>query len=212
MRKELAHVRLLTGKAAEHSLANGRAVEEGRKLVEAAACRRCHTIEGRGNRLATNLDNVAWGREQAELMASITSPVENMPVFNFDAGQTEALVAYLLNGRRPTASEQAYRVQFVRGAVRVQSVFDEKCGGCHRLLTRLGPSGVGTRGPNLSGLFTDFYPQTAPGDRRWSPAVLSDWLANPRSVRLGTLMPPIPLSEAELRQVVEVLDPSPLPR
>jgi len=202
-RKELAHARLLSGRAAEHRLANGNAVMEGRKLVEAAACRRCHTIGDQGNRLATKLDSVVWKREQGDLMASITEPVENMPAFGFDRGQAEALIAFLLSRARPDASEEAYRVQFARDAIRAPSAFEDKCGGCHRLLTPLGPQGFGRRGPNLSGLFTSFYPKTAPGERTWSQKVLADWVRNPRALRPGSIMPPVLLSEAELQRINE---------
>lgn len=207
-RKELAHARLLSGRAAEHRLRNGPAVSEGRRLVEAAACRRCHTIGAGGNRLATNLDNVAWKREQPELMTSITEPVENMPVFDFDRGQAEALIAFLLSRARSDASDEAYRVQFARDASLAPSTFEDKCGGCHRLLTSLGPRGSGKRGPNLSGLLTSFYPETAPGERAWTERLLADWVANPRALRPNTVMPPVPLSEAELQQVLEsIRDP-----
>ena len=86
-RKELAHARLLSGRVAEHGLTQGKAVSEGRRMVDAAACRRCHTIGGQGNALATNLDRVVWEREQSGLMTSITRPVENMPAFGFDDDQ-----------------------------------------------------------------------------------------------------------------------------
>lgn len=210
-RKELAHARLLSGRAAEHGLTNGPAVSEGRRLVEAAACRRCHTIDGKGNRLATNLDHVVWKREQPELTTSIMEPVENMPVFDFDRGQTEALIAFLLNRSRPDASDEAYRVQFARDAARAPSTFEGKCGGCHRLLTSLGPRGFGRRGPNLSGLLTPFYPRTAPGELAWSEKLLSDWVANPRALRRETVMPPVPLGETELQQVLKSLRDSGTP-
>jgi mono/diheme cytochrome c family protein len=186
-------------------------VSEGRKLVEASACRRCHTIGGQGNRLATNLDSVAWNREQSELLTSITQPVENMPVFDFDRGQAEAVIAFLLSGARPDASDEAYRVQFARDASRAPTIFEDKCGGCHRLLTSPGPRGFGKRGPNLSGLLTSFYPRTAPGERAWSEKVLTDWVANPRAGRTNTIMPPVPLSEAELQQVLESIRDSGAP-
>ena len=159
----------------------------------------------------TNLDTVVWTREQPELMASITQPVENMPVFDFDRGQTEALIAFLLSTARPDASEEAYRVQFARDASRAPSTFEGKCGGCHRLLTSLGPRGFGRRGPNLSGLFTPFYPKTAPGERAWSEKLLTGWIANPRALRPETVMPPAPLSETELQQVLESLRDSGAP-
>jgi mono/diheme cytochrome c family protein len=202
-RKELAHARLLTGRVAEHGLTGGKTVAEGRRLVEAAACRRCHTIGDQGNRLATNLDKVAWKREQRELMTSITAPVENMPVFDFDRDQAEAVIAFLLNSARPGSPDETYRVQFARNATRAPSTFEDKCGGCHRLLTSLGPQGFGRRGPNLSGLLTSFYPRTAPGERAWSEKELTAWLANPRALRPETVMPPVPLNETELQQILE---------
>ena len=208
-RKELAHARLLSGRAAEHGLRNGPAVREGQELVEAAACRRCHTIGGLGNTLATNLDRVVWKREQRELMTSITAPVENMPVFGFDRGQSEALIAFLLNRAPPTEAEEAYRVSFDRDATRTPSIFDDKCGGCHRLLTSAGPQGSGRQGPNLSGLLTSFYPKTAPGERGWSEKVLADWIANPRALRPAAIMPPVPLNETELHQIMEAIRTSP---
>jgi cytochrome c2 len=124
-------------------------------------------------------------------------------VFGFDRGQSEALIAFLLNGARPDASEEAYRVQFVRDPTRAPSAFDDKCGGCHRLLSSLGPEGSAGRGPNLSGLLTSFYPRTAPGEREWSEKVLADWVKNPRALRPSTLMPPVPLNESELQKVME---------
>lgn len=202
-RKELAHARLISGRAAEHGMPRGKAVSEGQRLVEAAACRRCHTIGGLGNRLATNLDTVVWGREQRELMTSITKPVENMPAFGFDSDQADALIAFLLSAARPDAAEETYRIQFARDAARAPSTFGEKCGGCHRLLTPLGPEGVGDQGPNLSGLFTSFYPKTAPGEREWSEKTLAEWVANPRAFRKGAIMPPVPLNQGELQRVTE---------
>ncbi len=210
-RVDLAHARLLTGRVAEHGLATGRAVTEGRQLVEAAACRRCHTIDGLGNRLATNLDQAVWKREQRELMTSITEPVENMPVFDFDRGQAEAVIAFLLNRARPGSSDETYRVQFARNPSAKPSTFEEKCGGCHRLLTTLGPRGYGRRGRNLSGLLSPFYPRTAPGERTWSEKALNDWVANPRAARPHTIMPPVPLGEVELREVLESIRSSGAP-
>lgn len=184
-------------------MTRGKAVSEGRQLVEAAACRRCHTIGGLGNRLATNLDSAVWGREQRELMTSITKPVENMPTFGFDRDQADALIAFLLSSARPNAAEETYRVQFARDAARAPSTFGEKCGGCHRLLTSLGPEGVGNQGPNLSGLFTSFYPKTARGEREWSEKALAEWVANPRALRPAAIMPPVPLNQVELQRVTE---------
>jgi mono/diheme cytochrome c family protein len=204
-RVELAHQRLLTGRAAEHRLPGGPAVQEGRRLVETLACRRCHRIGDEGNRLATDLDRVVWKRDQPQLVVSITAPVENMPAFGLDREQAEDIVAFLLRIGRADPPRDTYRVQFARGESASQTVFEKQCGGCHRFLGSAGPVGSGSQGPNLSGLFTAFYPQTAPGNRAWTPAALADWLRNPRAARPTTTMPPVALSEDELRQVVTEL-------
>jgi mono/diheme cytochrome c family protein len=204
-RVELAHERLLTGRASEHLLQEGPAVREGRRLVEALACRRCHGIGGEGNRLATDLDKVVWTREQAALVSSIRAPVENMPRFGLDERQAEAIVAFLLRSGSRDQPQESYRVHFTRSASALPTVFEKNCGGCHRFLGGAGPVGSGNTGPNLSGLFTAFYPRTAPGDRAWTEAALADWLRNPRASRHTTTMPPVELSADELRLITQQL-------
>jgi mono/diheme cytochrome c family protein len=204
-RKDLAHDRLLFGRAAEHRLPDGLALREGQRLVETLACRRCHTIGAKGNRLATDLDRVVWKREQAKLVSSIREPVENMPRFGLDERQAEAIIAFLLSSGSPGRSQDRYRVRFTRGVSASPTAFEKQCGACHRFLGRAGPVGTGGVGPNLSGLFTPFYPPSAPGQRAWTSKSLADWLRNPRASRPVTIMPPVALSEDELRQVTAEL-------
>jgi mono/diheme cytochrome c family protein len=113
-REELAHEGLLTGRVAELRVPGSRALREGGSLVETLACRRCHTIAGRGNRLATSLDSVVWKRGQAELVSSIRDPVASMPDFGLDEDQAEAVVAFLLRSGSPDRAQDAYRVHFSR--------------------------------------------------------------------------------------------------
>ena len=210
-RVELAHERLLTGRAAELRLTDGLALRDGQRLVEMLACRRCHTIGGKGNRLATSLDAVVWKREQAELVRSIREPVENMPRFGLDEGQAEAIVVFLLKSGSPEQPQDTYRVHFARAAGASLSVFEKECAGCHRLLGPSGSLGTGNVGPNLSGLFTPFYPPTAPGDRPWTEKALTDWLRNPRAARAHTTMPPVALSDDDLRRLLAELGSRPAP-
>jgi mono/diheme cytochrome c family protein len=204
-RKELGHAGLLHGRVAEHRLPGSAVVREGDELVQRAACRRCHTIGGRGNRFATDLDRVVWTRGQAELLASIRAPVENMPAFGFDAAQAEAIVAFLLSQRARGVEPEAYRVLFRASGTAAPSVFEERCGGCHRRLGSGGPQGVGLAGPNLSGLFTAFYPATASGDAPWTAAALEEWLRNPRALRPHAIMPPVPLTADERKSLLAEL-------
>jgi cytochrome c2 len=204
-RKELAHYRLISGKAAEHGLADAPAVVEGRKLVDTLACRRCHSVGGAGNRLATNLDRVAWKRDQSALMRSIREPVENMPKFGLRALQTEAVIASLLNGADPGLAEATYRVRFASREAARSSRFDERCGGCHRAILAGAPAGRGSAGPNLSGLFTREYPFTASGAGSWTPAAVKSWLQNPRALRCETTMRPVVLEEWEWPRLIDEL-------
>jgi cytochrome c2 len=201
-REELAHARLVAGRAAEHGLPGGLAPREGRRLVARLACRRCHVIGGEGNRLAADLDRVVWSREQGQLVASLLEPVDFMPAFGLDQAQAEAIVAYLLRRASREGGQDAYRVHFERHAEAGGSAFETHCGGCHRVITAAGPGGTGSDGPNLSGLFTRFYPPTAPGDRPWTEKALAEWLRNPRAARAHTTMGPVRVDEAELARLV----------
>ena len=208
-RKELAHNRLITGRAAEHASPGSPAVAEGRRRVEGLACRRCHTVGGSGNRLATNLDRVTWRRDQGELAKSIGAPVENMPRFGLDRGQTEAVIAYLLRSADPKLGTVTYRVRFERREPVRDSVFESRCGGCHRSLAAATPLGRGSAGPNLSGLFTEFYPPTAPGARPWIARTLERWLENPRALRPGSAMRPVRIPAGDFRALVGELGGGP---
>ena len=201
-RTQLAHARLLHGKVAEHAVESSAAVAEGRALVESLACRRCHTIGKTGNRLATSLDQVVWKREQSALIGSIAAPVENMPKFGMTSFQIEKVVAFLLHSSDPAVAEATYRVRFERRRG-IANRFEERCGGCHRALLTDGPAGRGSAGPNLSGLFTRYYPATACGNRPWTPASLRDWLRNPRALRPQTTMRPVRLEDPDWPRLLE---------
>lgn len=203
-RIEIAHQRLISGRAAEYRIAGSRAVFEGRRLVGQLACRRCHTIEKRGNQLATSLDGIIRERDQEKLSTSISSPVENMPRFGLNRLQIEAIIAYALAVADESSTNSAYRVHFSavrRGASR----FDERCGGCHRALLAIGPAGRSSSGPNLSGLFTADYPPAAGSGARWTPESMRSWIDNPRTVRPQTSMRPLRIDQAEYRVLVAEL-------
>ena len=204
-RQELGHRLLLSGRAAEHGQANAPAVVEGRRLVDVLACRRCHVVGGRGNRLAANLDRAVWRREQAALARSIGAPVENMPRFAMREPQVEATIAFLLHEGDPESGEESYRVRFWHRRQARSSPFEEDCGGCHRAILPEGPVGRGSVGPNLSGLFTPHYPATAAWRQPWTRAALEKWLTNPRALRPRTTMPPVRLERGDLRLLEEEL-------
>jgi cytochrome c2 len=202
-RKELAHDLLLTGSAAAHRMPDGVVVREGAAYAEHAACRRCHTIDGTGTGLATDLSAVVWTRSEDALVASLDRPVESMPRFGFGRRPIEALIAYLLATRHGARPQQSYRVRFAESGAHAPSAFDDRCGGCHRVLTPSGARGAGADGPNLSGLFSAFYPATAPGGTRWTPEALRRWLDNPRAARRATTMPPVKPRDDEVARIID---------
>jgi len=204
-RKELAHDRLIRGRAAEHRLASSNVVREGEQLVRQLACRRCHTIGDGGNRLATSLDRAAWKREQSELERSIREPAESMPRFALSATQTGAIIAWLLHSADPEGADTGYQVHFKNHAGAAASKFEKHCGGCPRALLSAGPVGKGTAGPNPSGLPGPHHPPTARGSPPRSEESLRAWLRNPRAVRSGTAMRPVALDDGSWSELVAEL-------
>jgi hypothetical protein len=168
-------------------------------------------VDGTGNRLATDLDRISWTRDQAELVKSIAEPVENMPRFGLDDRQVESVIAFLLRNADTDRPDATYRVRFSGAGAKGDSTFERRCGGCHRALAADGPLGRGSAGPNLSGVFSAFYPATAQGGRGWTGETLWKWLENPRSVRPRAAMRPVRLEAGELERLVEEME-APAPR
>lgn len=88
-----------------------------------------------------------------------------------------------------------------------ENVFEKRCGPCHKILSaELGGVGRGTIGPNLSGFFSEFYPPTAAGNRRWDAPALEKWLKNPRQSPPGTQMLPVWSKKEESQLLLQILD------
>lgn len=214
-RVDLAHANLLGARFAYFALPESPVTQFGLQLLERAGCRRCHRSGEKGNLLASDLDQLPPGTRPEELVRSIRQPVLFMPDFAF----AEATAASLVNALFTQAAKagivtgETPLVVHFEGVERVENPFEKHCGGCHRLLTkRWGGLGRGIIGPNLSGLFSEFYPRTFRDAERWSAANLEKWLKNPREIRKGARMAPLPLKPAELRQVLEFFEvPPPAP-
>lgn len=135
-----------------------------------------------------------------------------MPRFALSPIQIERAIAFLLYSADPAIALPTYRVHFIRAQSGSEIFFDQQCGGCHRALLATGPAGRAAVGPNLTGLFTPFYPPTAPGNRPWTPDALRKWLRNPRAIRASTTMPPIPVDEHRWPKLVAELTGSAVSR
>jgi cytochrome c2 len=172
-------------KLAHHRLITGRAAEHG--LPDSPA-----VTEGR-----RRVDRLACRRCHTADSSGL------------DEGQTEAVIAYLLRSADPKLGTTTYRVRFSKRRAARDSVFETRCGGCHRALAAVGPLGRGSAGPNLSGVFTKFFPPSAPGNRLWTPLTLERWLENPRVLRPRTAMRPVRLDARDFRILVEELGGEP---
>ncbi len=202
-RPSVAHERLLRGDAAAWRMPGSPALAEGERLRDALGCRRCHVTGGRGNAWAIALDRVAWRRDQERLRASIEQPASFMPDFSLSPRQADRLIAVLLRDAERGSTEERYLVRFRDRPVDRAGAYVTYCGPCHRALTRSGPLGTGSSGPNLTGLLTPYYP-SADG-RAWDRERLARGVRNPRAGNRTAAMPPVRMRDDELSQVIETL-------
>lgn len=208
-RPDIAHHELIAGRYSHFAVPGSPITERGQKLIDQAACRRCHVTGGKGNRLATDLDRLLPGGRPAEAQVSIQKPALFMPDFGLPDDAAVAIVNALLasSARAPRrAGETPQVVHFATGP-KLESAFETHCGGCHRVLTRSqGGLGKGAIGPNLSGLFTEHYPASFGDGQRWTAANLKKWVENPRQVRKQAVMAPVRLTDEQWRQVLAVFE------
>ncbi len=180
--------------------------------MDKLACRRCHVSGGRGNRLAVSLDGAADRKTAGELVFSIRQPVATMPNFALNDEQRTTLVNVIYAGSSEHGTDKAapVKVHFNNSGTKNADIFMTKCGSCHRMLSqRLGAAGTGEIGPNLSGLFSGFYPKTFRNGETWTPGNLNDWLKNPREIKPQARMLAVALTEKEIKELYMILLISP---
>ena len=209
-RVNIAHNGLIAARFSAFTLAENEKVKRGQQRLENYACRRCHISGEKGNRLAANLDLSQRDTSPEDLDAAIESPVLFMPEFHFTESQRIELVnAILLGGRFFSAPERELpMVVHFEGEESVREFqFEKHCGSCHRALTaRYGGLGSGLIGPNLSGVFSEFYLLNFGDDQqRWTGKNLEKWLKNPRQIRPVAQMPPVVLKTEEFERICDEL-------
>lgn len=167
-RRRIAHHDLVQGRYSWFAVPGAEPVERGHRLMETFACRRCHTSGRKGNRLASDLDRLPQGTAAQAISDSIKNPALLMPQSHLAEAERVYLVNAILAGARRArviggeGAEVPQMVHFQKEEQDRSNVFEKRCGSCHRMLTRIwGGLGRGNVAPNLSGLFTEFYPRTA---------------------------------------------------
>lgn len=206
-RKELAHRSLVLGAVAWFAIADSAPVKRGEKLMADLACRRCHVTGGKGNRLAASLDRLTLAAVP-RIEPALRNPAVFMPRFHLTDSQIADLTAALLSGRRETNAKGENvpdTVHFEPSGEGTQNAFKRLCGDCHRALaSRYGGMGKGNVGPNLSGLFSPFYPKTAKSSGPWTETELKRWLKNPRQIRPHAVMQPVVVTQQEFGELVKL--------
>lgn len=207
-RKNIAHKGFRAGRFTRFTIYNEFEMRYAERLMVERGCRRCHQSAGHGNRLAANLDDSALSKTAESLAFSIRRPVAGMPDFQFDEKDMTILVNIIIAGSQGGKSDKStpVKVHFSSSAKKVADIFSAKCGSCHRLLSeRLGSVGSGNTAPNLSGLFTEYYPNTFRENMRWTPATLNIWLKNPRQIKKISHMQPVTLTKKEANDLYATL-------
>ena len=205
-RLNIAHEGLIAARFSSFTITNDPVTKRGKQRLEDYTCRRCHISGDKGNRLAANLDFSQLEKNPEELEEAIQSPVLFMPEFHFSQQQRIELVnAILFWGRQVKVPDHELPqvVHFEGEEVTREFQFEKHCGSCHRALTaRFGGLGSGLIGPNLSGIFSEFYLLNFGEEKqRWSIENLEKWLKNPRKIRSYAQMPPVELKKEEFESI-----------
>ncbi len=177
----------------------------GKHLWDRNNCMGCHTLLGEGAYYAPELTRVYRRRGPDFIRAMLRDPEamypnqRRMQNYHFAPEQIEDLVAFLqwvdgmdLNGFPAAPALNAVAAPgsaTVAPTVNRPQVFNQLCVACHAL----GGTG-GAVGPALDRV----------GDR-FDRAYLTRWLQNPQQVRPGTAMPRLPLTEAQVTELVAFL-------
>lgn len=182
-----------------HEEALSDSVVRGKMIWESNNCMGCHTILGEGAYYAPELTRAYERRGEAWLERFLKDPQAMYPgrrkmvQYDFSEDQIADVIAFLkwvgeidTNGfpAEPdlALSPAARAAPVAAGGVEPPAIFSTICVSCHSV----GGSG-GSVGPALDGVAGRF---TAPE--------LRSWLSDPQSVKPGTAMPNLNLSDADL--------------
>lgn len=212
-RKSLAHSNMIKSNHAAFTMQEAKSVQLGKKLANQFACRRCHTLDGKGTSLAANLDYLLTNSTAAKISTAIKVPALYMPDFVLSQRDHDALISYILFAglkAKPPQKEPPQVIYFTDRQADQQNIFEKKCGGCHKLLSaRHGGLGNGSNGAHLAAIFTVFYPASYKNGEKWDVEKLQKWVRNPRRIRPITTMRPVIMTDEEWQQLIGMLQVMP---
>ncbi len=186
-------------------------VAQGQKIWTDNNCMGCHTLMGEGAYYAPELTKVYERRGAAWIKMLIKDPQAMYPgerkmvQYDFTDQEIDALIAFFkwvgeidLNGfpaepdlaPKPVAvSGSSASAQSAAAGEPRPGMYDSICAGCHAI----GGKG-GSVGPALDDI-----------GARMTEAELDEWLADPASIRPGTTMPQIPMSDDDRAEMAAFL-------
>ncbi len=177
----------------------------GRIIWDNNNCMGCHTILGEGAYYAPELTKAYTRRGPAWLKIFLKDPQAMFPndrkmvQYNLTDAQIDEVIAFLkwisemdLNGfpAEPTIEFTSAKPQTATANDSASpQIFSQLCVACHAL----GGQG-GAIGPALDGVAS-----------RYSSGYLLKWISDPPSVKPGTQMPKLPLTEVQITELVAFL-------
>lgn len=179
-------------------------VKKGKILWEENNCMGCHTILGEGAYYAPELTQVIERRGEEWIRIFIKNPEamfpneRKMPKYNFSDEEISYLIAFFkwvgkidANGFPPKPDIVAQTSISIESSanLNVPAKFNQVCKACHAI----GGNG-GNVGPALDKVGT-----------KYNEEYLVKWLKDPQSIKPGTTMPKLPLSDQEISELVSFL-------
>lgn len=146
-RKDISHYKLIKGKYASYTDESSPKTQKGIKIIKNAACTRCHNIGKSGAFLASDLNSAVKRLTTDEIIKSIKEPVVNMPLFQFNDTDIEALITGIYYYTIPEGSKSITQVVHFQDNATGNDMFQKKCGICHKALTNAGALGTSEDAP-----------------------------------------------------------------
>lgn len=182
-------------------------VKRGKEIWENKNCMGCHTLLGEGAYYAPDLTKVVERRGEEWIKIFINDPESMFPgerkmvKYNFTEEEKKDLIAFLKwvgnidsNGWPPKPNiEMQTSLKPVGNEANKNIQMPEKvtqiCLACHA---------VGGKGGNVG-------PALDKVGLKYDLPYLTNWLKDPQSVKPGTAMPKLPLTDSELSEIVQFL-------
>jgi Cytochrome c553 len=178
-------------------------VVKGKRIWEENNCMGCHTILGEGAYYAPDLTKVVEKRGEEWIRLFMKDPEamfpneRKMPKYNFSDEQISYLIAFFkwvgkidTNGWPPKPDIVVQTsVKTNQEISNIPAKFNQVCKACHAI----GGNG-GNVGPALDHV-----------GAKYDKDYLVKWLKDPQSIKPGTNMPKLPLSEEEIQELAAFL-------